>query len=114
MTDTMTREQLVNGALKSLFIIGAGQEADADDFSAADEKVDSLLAQLRADGVCDITDSDAIPAELFDALTELLANTCATRFGQQFSADKKLGFEGLIRRTVSVRPTYETLKAEYF
>lgn len=114
MAEIKTRAELVSGALKSLFVVGAGQEPDAEDYDEADSKVNSLLSQLRADNICDIPEPNEIPAELFDALTELLANNCGPIFGIPWSADKKIGFEQLIRRTVASRPSYETLKVDYF
>jgi hypothetical protein len=109
-----TREQLVNEALKNLQAVGAGQSAAAEDYDEVDDKVESLVAQLSVDEVCDVTDLSEIPAEWFDALAELLANSCATKFGQQYSADKKMHFEKMLRRATAPRATLEVLRTDYF
>ena len=111
---TKTREQLVNEALKNLQVVGAGQEPDDEDYDEVDDKVESLVAQLAADEVCDVADLSEIPAEWFDALAELLANSCATKFGLQYNADKKGFFEKMLRRATAPRATLEVLRTEYF
>lgn len=110
----MTRAQLVQEAAENLLLVTAGNSLDAEDAELIDGKVDALFAQLRVDGIVDIDDEDAIPDEYFDALGQLLANMCASKFGQGYSEDRKMIFEKHLRRTASTRPTYETLKATYY
>lgn len=111
---TKTREELVNEALKNLQAVGAGQEPSDGDYDEVDAKVETLTDQLSADEVCDVSDLDEIPGEWFDALAELLANNCASKFGLQFSADKKEYFEKMLRRATASRASLEVLKTEYF
>lgn len=109
-----TRIELVNEALKNLVIVGAGQEPDTEDFDEVDAKVDGLLAQLRVDEICFVANDDEIPDEWFDPIAELLANNCASKFGQQYSLDKKTVFEQLLRRLTASRTTYQPMQSEYF
>ena len=111
---TKTREELVNEALKNLQAVVAGNEPEDEDYDEVDGKVDTLVAQLAVDEICDVSDLDEIPAEWFDALAELLANNCSTKFGQQFSGDKKNFFEAMLKRANASKPSYETLATEYF
>jgi hypothetical protein len=111
---TKTREELVNEALKNMQAVDAGQEPEDEDYDEVDSRVDTLFAQLGADEICTIGNEEEIPGEWFDALAELLANVCATKFGMQFSADKKAYFEQMIRRVAQARASYETMTAEYF
>lgn len=111
---TKTRTQLVHEALKNLQAVGAGQTPDDEDYDEVNDKVDSLIAQLAADEVCDVDNDEEIPAEWFDALAELLANACSTKFGQQYSHEKRMSFEKMLRRTNSASPSYEVVETDYF
>lgn len=111
---TKTREELVNKALFNLEAVGSGQEPADEDYDRVDAGVEPLAEQLAADEICAVSDYDEIPAEWFNYLAELLANSCASEFGKQFSADKKEYFEKLLRRITTSRPGFEVLKAEYF
>ena len=111
---TKTRAQLVNEAADCLEIVPTGNSLAAEDGAKIDEKVDSLLERLAADEVVDIADANEIPACYFDALGELLANNCATKFGKKYSEEVKTVFERQLRRTVAPRATLEVLRTEYF
>lgn len=111
---TKTRAELVTEAADCLMIVSAGNSLEAEDRAVIDGQVDPLLGQLLADGICEIADDGAIPVQYFKALGELLANASATKFGLQYSADKKAFFESQLLRSTATRPTYQTLKAEYF
>lgn len=111
---TKTRAELVTEALQNLGAIGTGQAAEDDDEDFVDSKVDSLLSQLRVDQICDVSDEDEIPDEWFDSLGQLLANNCATKFGQPFDPAKKMMHESFLRRLTAARATYEPLRTTYY
>lgn len=111
---TKTRAQFVTEAAECLGIIGSGQSLEDEDQDKIDGKVDALLARLSVDGVVDISDAEEIPVEYFDALAELLANNCATKFGLPYSEEKKIVMERTLRRTASSKATHEVQRSEYF
>lgn len=111
---TRTRAQLVARAADKLFLTGNGQPLEADDSAFIDLRVDELIEQLSADGVVDIPDLSEIDVRYFNPLAELLANVCATEFGQVYSPERKLQFEAELRRTSASRPTYEAQRVDYF
>lgn len=114
MPASYNRGELINAAAKCLKIVGSGQSLEDEDQQEIDAKVDGLIAQLREDGIVDISDEDEIKPSYFSALAELLANVCASTFGMEYSEDKKFVFERQLRRVTAATPTYETVKAEYF
>jgi hypothetical protein len=111
---TKTRLQLVNKAIQKLQVVGSGQEAEDDDLGLIDDAFDTLVDQLAADSICEIADEDEIPGEWFDALAELLANSCAAEFGVEFNPVKKEFFEKRLRRVTASLPTYESTESEYY
>lgn len=111
---TYTQDQLVDEAIRKLMVVGAGQSPDAEDQELVDGKVAALIDQLSADGICTISDPDAIPGEWFDAVASLLANLCAPDFGKPFSPDVCGYYEKRLTRTNATGPTYEALKVDYF
>jgi hypothetical protein len=118
---TRTRRDLVNEALVNLGILAAGQQPDAEDFEAVDNKFEPLIARLEKSDIIDLdTTVDEIPDELFAPLAVLLADDAALGFGLpgvpasqsqpapvQFAIDR-------IRLVTYARPTYEPQKTEYF
>ena len=76
--------------------------------------VEPLVEQLSADGIVTIPDTDEIPDEYFLPLARLLANVAGPRFGSAMNADAKEMDERALRRISASRPTFETLRAEYF
>lgn len=111
---TKTRTQLVNEALSKLLVVASGQSPQAEDQQLVDGKVDTLLDQLREDGICDVTDDGAIEGAWFDAIASLLANMCSTDFGIPYSDQAKTYWEGRLLRITSTGPSYEKLQVDYF
>ena len=83
MTDTKSRDDLIQQALVNLKDIGSGQSPDAEDSETVSAKIDALVGELAVRGIVTVTDDDRIPAEYFNALADLLANECAPAFGAE-------------------------------
>jgi hypothetical protein len=115
MTDlTRTQEALVREAAELLNIVGTGQSLEADYAEKISSRVDSLFAQLAADGICNVAAPSAIPVEWFDALAGLLANISASIAGKTFDPQIKEYYEMQLRRLTSSGPSYRVLDTEYF
>lgn len=76
--------------------------------------VDPLVEQLSVDSIVTIPDVEEIQDEYFLPLARLLANVAGPRFGAALNTDAKESDERALRRLSASRPTYETLKSEYF
>ncbi|WP_375790877.1 hypothetical protein ACE102_33720 [Bradyrhizobium sp. vgs-9] len=115
MVDTVkTRTQLKERAAKNLAVIEPGEALSAEDDDTFDGLVDPLIAQLAADDIIYIQDSDAIEVELFLPLARLLANIAGPDFGSPINEDAKRSDEALLRRLAAATPTYAALKVDYF
>lgn len=76
--------------------------------------VEPLVEQLSVDSIVTISDTDEIPDEYFLPLARLLANTAGPDFGVPMDDAKRMVDEQILRRLSASRPTFETLRAEYF
>lgn len=99
-----TRNDLITQALVNLKVIGSGQDPDADDSSTVDGKVDGLLGELESRGIVSVPDSNAIPVEFFNPLSELLANECAPAFGMAKDAGMREDAENRLRIMTRQQP----------
>ena len=111
---TKPRSQLKERAAKDLGIIEPGETLSAEDDETFDGLVDPLIAQLSADNIVFIDDSEAIDVAVFLPLARLLANIAGPDFGSPINEEAKAMDERTLRRLASTRPTYETLKAVYY
>lgn len=126
-----TQTDLINETLKNLGVLSAGNAADPEDFAYVKEKVDPVIRQLAGLDICYIGDPDNIPGELFDALANVMAGACCTKFGSTPDDRRALVANGLgggdsgvpvgagsgaqiLRQLNRGRPTYETLKTLSF
>lgn len=110
-----SRQDLINEvAYSKLRVAGTGQPLEPEYANEIDNKIDPLFAQLSVDQICHVGNTDAIPAEWFDAIAGLLANLCSPLVGKQFSPDAQAYFERSLLRLTSSRYTREVLEAEYF
>jgi len=75
--------------------------------------VDPLVAQLEADEVVSINNTDEIPDEYFLPLARLLANVSGPRFGSPMNEQAKLADEMALRSMTRGKPTYEVLETEH-
>lgn len=111
---TKTRSQLKERAAKDLGIIEPGETLSTEDDDTFDGLVDPLIAQLAADNIVTIQDSEAIEVALFLPLARLLANIAGPDFGSPVNKDAKLEDEAELKRLVSTLPTYEPMIGNYF
>jgi hypothetical protein len=75
-----TRAELIEAALQALSAVGAGQDAGAEDQALVDARLDGILAELAARGVCHVGHADQIPAAWFEALATIVARHLAKPF----------------------------------
>src|SRR5687767_8519474 len=107
MVDTFkTRTQLKERAAKDLGIIEPGETLSTEDDETFDGLVDPLIAQLAADGIVYIADTEEIELEYFLPLARLLANIAGPDFGSPINEPAKMQDENTLRRMSSSRPTY--------
>jgi len=111
---TKTRAQLKTRAGKSLAIIEPGEALSTEDDATLDDLVDPLIAQLAADNVVYIDDSEAIDVTYFLPLARLLANLAGPDFGSPINEEAQVRDENILKRLASTRPTYEVHPGEYF
>lgn len=109
-----TRDQLIERALKSIGVLMPGESPAAEDSATVDGLIDPLIAQLAADGIAYISDDDAIELALFLPLARLLANAAGPDFGSPVNQEAKAMDEQILRRLTSGKPTFETMKTDYF
>lgn len=111
---TKTRTDLKMRAAKSLAIVEPGEALSTEDDETLDDLVDPLIAQLAADQIVYIDDSEAIDVAYFLPLARLLANMAGPDFGSPINEDAKTRDENILKRLTSTRPTYEVARGEYF
>lgn len=115
MVDTSkTRVQLIERALKSLGQLDPGEAPSPEDYATVDDLIDPLVAQLAADEVVYIQDTDTIELEYYLPLARLLANAAGPDFGSPVNIEAKRMDEAELRRLTATKPTYQPTKAEYF
>lgn len=125
-----SQEDLVNEALDKLGVTSGADSVNSEDYEKVAKKVDPMIRELAALNIVYIADEDNIPGEFFDALAAILAGKCAANFGstpQDRDDMIAMGLGGAkgvpvgagaavqaIRMMTYGRPTYETLRTEYF
>ena len=109
-----TRLELVNEALGVLLNLPAGAAFSDEDIATVGGYVDPMLAELAADEVVYVADSDEIPAEWFLCLQGILASRAGPRYGsgRDLAGEERLKAD--LRRLSSSKPTYEVQKAVYY
>jgi hypothetical protein len=110
---TKTRSQLKERAAKDLGIIEPGETLSTEDDDTFDGLVDPLIAQLAADNIVTIQDSEAIEVALFLPLARLLANIAGPDFGSPVNWRPRQATRWTLR-LVSTAPTYEVMQGNYF
>jgi hypothetical protein len=111
---TKTRTQLIHRALAAIGALEPGEAPSTEDYNTMDNLVDPLIAQLAADDVVYIDDSEEIPVAYFIPLANLLGNMAGPDFGSPVNDQARARDEMYLRKLVSTRPTYEVQKGNYF
>lgn len=115
MVDTVkTRTQLIHRALAVIGALEPGEAPSTEDFNTMDNLVDPLIAQLTADEVIYIDNSEEIPVAYFMPLANLLGNMAGPDFGSPVNIEAKMTDEATLKRITSTRPTYAEAKGSYF
>ena len=125
-----TQADLIDETLANLGVKSAGQPTDPEDSSYVSEKLDSVVRKLAGLDIVYVPDINNIPGAWFSDLADIVAGECAEKFGQngQGLADmvnKGLGGSGPVpvgggaaarslKQMNRGRPTFETLRVEYF
>ena len=109
-----TRFELVFEAAVRLQVVGVGQVLENEYNDRIGMNLDPMIEQLAADGICNLVDTQHIPAEWFDSLVGLLANMSASVAGANFDPQIKEYYESRLRRLTASRPSFAILESEYF
>lgn len=75
-SQTHTRIDLVSRAAEILGVLPSGQTLSAEDSAIIDDHVESVIADLNARTVVTISNSNAVPGSVFEALATVLAAGC--------------------------------------
>ncbi len=115
MVDTFkTRTQLKERAAKNLAIIEPGETLSPEDADTFDGLIDPLVAQLAADEVVYIANTEEIELEFFLPLARLLANIAGPDFGSPINEAAKIADEAELKKITSTRPTYAPQEGNYY
>lgn len=111
---TKTRDQLIHRAATNLGLVQPGEALSSEDDETLDNLVDPLIAQLQAEEIVYIDDSDAIDVTIFMPLASLLANHAGPSFGSPINDQAMARDRATLRLISSTRPTYATFKMTSF
>jgi hypothetical protein len=129
-----TSADLVNEALANLGVLSAGQATDPEDVSYVSEKLDAIVRKLAGLEIVYVPDINNIPGAWFSDLADIVAGECASKFGSTGQNLADLVNKGLggaagpagpvrvgggaaamsLKQMQRGRPTYETLRVDYF
>ncbi len=109
-----SREQLVLRALQALGVVGAGQQASAEDAKVVDDEVVPVLSDLARRNIYNFGDPDQVEEDAFVHLARILANSTAEQFGLPQSDETRLYAEGRLRELRAVRDAGDPIPALYF
>ncbi|HZP76583.1 MAG TPA: hypothetical protein VFB45_10605 [Pseudolabrys sp.] len=85
-----TSRDLVNRVLADLNVVGAGQDAEVEDFSDVESRVGTVVAELNSRDIMNLTDTDAIPDDLFEPLVEYLVLKAGPGYGRPLAPQAAL------------------------
>lgn len=115
MVDTVkTRAQLVERAGVNLGLVQPGEALSSEDFDTLDDLVDPVLAQLAAENIYYVGNSDEIDLEIFLPLASILANHAGPSFGSPINDAALFRDQNILRKLNSSDPTYQPQKAVYY
>ena len=79
---TWNRQKFINGVLLDLNVIALGAAPAAEDYDAASQRLDTLIADLQARGKVYLPDLDEIPDELVEPLRDLVVLRLGPSYGR--------------------------------
>jgi len=130
---TRSRSDLITGALAKLGVAISNQPPDLEDVQYVDSEIESICRKLEAIELVFVPDRGSpgpqggnIPGAWYDDLTSIVAELVAPKFGMSPDDMAKLTAKGLgippgtgaaamsLHKILRGRPTYETLRVDYF
>jgi len=130
---TRTRRDLIDNALSKLGVSISNQVADLEDILYVDVEIESIFRKLEGIDLVYVPDrgspgpmGGSIPGALFDDIGSIVADLVSPKFGLSPDDSQKLNQRGLgtppgtgtaamsLHKILRGRPTYETLRTDYF
>lgn len=109
-----SREDLVMRALQELGVVGAGQQASAEDAAAVNGEIGPVLSDLAARGVYNYGDPDQIEDAAFVHLAMILANSVGQQFGVPQDETVRIYRESRLRDLTHRNPPSQPIRVQYF
>lgn len=109
-----TRAQIQKKALDILVGGDVGASMSDEDATALDGYIDSVVAELSADGTAYIGDPDTLDDELFLPFSKLVANAAAEEFGGKSDEGLAQQQRNRIRVLTRQTPGYGPQVVDYF
>jgi hypothetical protein len=116
---SQTREQLISAVARVLGMLPAGQTIAAEDYADLDAQIDPAVAELRRRDVYYTANTSSFQDEVVSALADCIACICASQ--QEVSQIRGIAVDQVrplaetrLRQMAATRPTYETLRGQYF
>ena len=114
-----TRQDLIYRALRNLGALPQGQAADADTYTAVNDLIDGMLAELEARDILYVKDIDTYDLE--DKYLQPLGHILAWRAAPEFGAANDQALAALatqaemhLRDMEAQRPRYTVAEGQYF
>jgi hypothetical protein len=109
-----TRAEIQKKALDILVGGDVGSSMSDEDATALDGYIDSVVAEINADGTTYIGDPDSLDDELFLPFSKLVANAAAEEFGGQSNEQLAQQQRNRIRVLTRQTPGYGPARVDYF
>ena len=109
-----TRADIQKKALDILVGGDVGSSMSDEDATALDGYIDSVVAEINADGTTYIGDPDSLDDELFLSFSKLVANAAAEEFGGRSDESLALQMRNRIRVLSRQTPGYGPQRVDYF
>jgi len=109
-----TRADIQKKALDILVGGDVGASMSDEDATALDGYIDSVVAEINADGTTYISDPDTLDDELFLPFSKLVANAAAEEFGGQSNEQIAQQHRNRIRVLTRQTPGYGAQIVDYF
>jgi hypothetical protein len=109
-----TRQQIQFKTISILVGGDVGFDPSAEDATAVDGYIDSVVAELNADETTYISDPDNLADELFVPFCKLVANAAAEEFGGKSDETLAKAMRNWIKRLSSQTPGYGPQQTSYF
>lgn len=111
---TKTRAQVIERAGFDLGLTQPGEALSPEDYNTLDNLYDPIIAQLSADNVIYISDSDNVDVAIFLPLCSVLANYAGPSFGSPINDAALARDQGTLRRINATTPIYTPQQGNYF